>query len=180
MPKSRERDRAVITPRGLSRVLAAEYIGVSTSFFDQLVAEGKMPRPKHVGSRRIWDRWAVDNAFEDLGMQEMSPLEIWKANEAAETTAKPSHFFLMTEEQYRDEILSRKMDKRGRHPMRELYSQRDRDVAHNEIKGAGIGTHERLEVRRYATMTKDEDRFLSWRITEAGVAAVQVELATAP
>jgi hypothetical protein len=148
------------------------------SFFDQLVAEGKMPRPKHVGSRRIWGRWAVDDAFEDLGMQEMNPLEIWKAKTSDEDTATPSHFFLMTEHQYRDEILSRKMDKRERHAMRELYSQRGRDVAHNAVKGAGIGTHERLEVRGYVTVTKDGDRFLSWRITETGVAAVEAGLAS--
>jgi predicted DNA-binding transcriptional regulator AlpA len=53
-------------PRGLRRTLAAEYIGVSLSLFDRLVAEGQMPGPKRVHGRTIWDRVAVDLAFDVL------------------------------------------------------------------------------------------------------------------
>jgi hypothetical protein len=42
------------------------YIGVSPSLFDQMVADGRMPGPKVVNSRTIWDRWALDRAFETL------------------------------------------------------------------------------------------------------------------
>jgi excisionase family DNA binding protein len=52
--------------RGLSRVQAAEYVGVSPSTFDELVASGRMPRPRTVKSRIIWDRWELDEAFETL------------------------------------------------------------------------------------------------------------------
>lgn len=50
-------------PRGLSRMEAARYVGVSATLFDQMVKEGAMPRPKHVRARRVWDRNALDMAF---------------------------------------------------------------------------------------------------------------------
>ena len=40
---------------GMSAEEAAISISVSVSFFLKMVAEGKMPRPYIVGSRRIWD-----------------------------------------------------------------------------------------------------------------------------
>jgi len=52
--------------RGLSRVQAAEYVGISPSKFDQLVADGRMPGPKHIDGRRVWDRRALDFAFDAL------------------------------------------------------------------------------------------------------------------
>ncbi len=38
-------DAAAINPRGLSRVEAAHYIGVSPSLFDAMVKDGRMPQP---------------------------------------------------------------------------------------------------------------------------------------
>lgn len=52
-----------LTPRGLGRELAAAYIGVSPTKFDDLVKDGRMPRPKKMDGRRIWDRVALDSAF---------------------------------------------------------------------------------------------------------------------
>ncbi len=62
------RPRAVPLPfrRGLNRVEAAGYIGLSPSGFDRLVHEKQMPSPKHVGGRRIWDLRALDLAFDAL------------------------------------------------------------------------------------------------------------------
>lgn len=57
-------------PRGLSREDAARYVGVGTSLFDRLVAEGRMPKPKHIGKRVVWDRFKLDAAFADLGEQD--------------------------------------------------------------------------------------------------------------
>lgn len=54
-------------PRGLSRIEAARYVGVSPGTFDKLVADGLMPRPKRVRSRVIFDREALDLAFSALG-----------------------------------------------------------------------------------------------------------------
>jgi predicted DNA-binding transcriptional regulator AlpA len=52
--------------RGLARDMAASYIDVSSSLFDQLVADGRMPRPKTINSRVVWDRWEIDAAFTAL------------------------------------------------------------------------------------------------------------------
>ena len=52
-----------LAPRGLRRVEAAAYIGVSPSFFDWMISEGLMPRPKRVAGRVIWDRVLLDEAF---------------------------------------------------------------------------------------------------------------------
>lgn len=53
-------------PRGLSREEAARYVGVSTTKFDQMVSDRRMPKPKKIDSRVIWDRIALDAAFSDL------------------------------------------------------------------------------------------------------------------
>jgi predicted DNA-binding transcriptional regulator AlpA len=55
-----------LPPRGLSRVQAAEYIGVSPSLFDQMIADGRMPRPKRINARTVWDRIQLDEAFSSL------------------------------------------------------------------------------------------------------------------
>ena len=53
-------------PRGLRRKLAAEYIGVSQSLWDTMVEAGEMPKPKRFHGRTIWDKIAVDRAFDIL------------------------------------------------------------------------------------------------------------------
>lgn len=55
-----------LPPRGLSRPCAAEYIGVSVGLFDQMVGDGRMPAPKPINSRLVWDRRALDEAFDVL------------------------------------------------------------------------------------------------------------------
>ena len=52
--------------RGLSRVEAAQYIGVGASTFDNMVKEGGMPKPVRIGSRTVWDIHALDTAFDGL------------------------------------------------------------------------------------------------------------------
>lgn len=52
--------------RGLSKDEAAVYVGLSARKFDELVAAGQMPKPKAVGSRRIWDVRSLDAAFDAL------------------------------------------------------------------------------------------------------------------
>ena len=49
-------------PRGLNRLEAARYIGVSPTTFDKLVTDGRMPRPKEIGARRVYDRAQLDSA----------------------------------------------------------------------------------------------------------------------
>ena len=55
-----------LCPRGLSREQAAAYVGVGATKFNQLVEDGRMPPPKHVDGRVIWDRYQLDQAFEAL------------------------------------------------------------------------------------------------------------------
>lgn len=53
-------------PRGLRRLLAAAYIGVSPNHFDVMVYDGRMPQPKRFDNRTVWDKVAVDLAFDVL------------------------------------------------------------------------------------------------------------------
>lgn len=46
-------------PRGLDRKQASAYVNLSTTKFDQLVAEGRLPPPKLIDSRKVWDRLAL-------------------------------------------------------------------------------------------------------------------------
>lgn len=50
-------------PRGLCREDAARYVGVGTTKFEQMTRDGRMPRPKLIDGRRVWDRWELDRAF---------------------------------------------------------------------------------------------------------------------
>jgi predicted DNA-binding transcriptional regulator AlpA len=51
---------------GLSRAEAAEYIGVSTSLFVEMVSDGRMPPAKQINSRKVWMRTKVEKAFAEL------------------------------------------------------------------------------------------------------------------
>jgi hypothetical protein len=51
---------------GLSRAEAAEDIGVSTSLFEEMVADGRMPPAKQINSRKVWMRTKIEKAFADL------------------------------------------------------------------------------------------------------------------
>jgi exosome complex RNA-binding protein Rrp42 (RNase PH superfamily) len=42
------------------------YIGVSPNKFDELVKSGRMPSPKRIDGRKVWDMRALDLAFDDL------------------------------------------------------------------------------------------------------------------
>jgi predicted DNA-binding transcriptional regulator AlpA len=56
-----------LPPRGLNRDAAAQYIGISVGKFDELVADGRMPKPVQIDGRKVWDRKALDLAFDGLG-----------------------------------------------------------------------------------------------------------------
>jgi hypothetical protein len=55
-----------MAPRGLSRDQAAAYLGIGSSLFDRLVADGTLPKPKHLAGRRVWDIRGLDRAFDAL------------------------------------------------------------------------------------------------------------------
>lgn len=65
-PRLLKPDAISYPPRGMSRELAARYIGVSPSLFDIMVRDGRMPPAKEINARRVWDRFAIDQCFEHL------------------------------------------------------------------------------------------------------------------
>ncbi len=71
-----------LPPRGLSRVEAAAYIGVSASLFDEMVRDGRMPKPKRLNARTIWDRKKLDAAFEAIPDGESRSENPWDEDEA--------------------------------------------------------------------------------------------------
>lgn len=64
MPKRPAILPQTLAPRGLSRTEAAAYIGVSPTLFDHLVRDRRMPPPKRINARTVWDRKKLDRAFE--------------------------------------------------------------------------------------------------------------------
>jgi predicted DNA-binding transcriptional regulator AlpA len=71
LPPSRSRP---VPRRGLSRVEASTYLGVSPSKFDELVKDGRMPRPRLIDSRKVWDVYELDMAFDELPRQDSPPI----------------------------------------------------------------------------------------------------------
>lgn len=62
-------------PRGMSREDAAHYIGVGTTKFDEMVADRRMPKPRQIDGRKVWDRVALDIAFTHMPGGEQSETE---------------------------------------------------------------------------------------------------------
>jgi hypothetical protein len=67
--------------RGLDENEAAVYLLRSPSFFRKLVTEGRMPRPRLVGERRIWDVEELDLAFKALPREGGDGEPIFESNE---------------------------------------------------------------------------------------------------
>lgn len=59
----------LVIRRGLSEPEAALYIGLGASKFRQLVAAGRMPRPRVIDGRRVWDVDDLDAAFKSLPLE---------------------------------------------------------------------------------------------------------------
>jgi hypothetical protein len=59
--------------RGLSRIDAALYVGISPSKFDQLVVDGRMPGARRIDGRKVWDVRELDLCFDDLPRDDSGP-----------------------------------------------------------------------------------------------------------
>lgn len=55
--------------RGLSREESAMYIGVGITKFDEMVADGRMPEPRLIDGRKVWDIRALDLGFDELPVE---------------------------------------------------------------------------------------------------------------
>lgn len=59
--------RAASSPRrGLRREEAALYVGVGTTKFDEMVGDGRMPKPVRIDGCVVYDVRALDLAFDAL------------------------------------------------------------------------------------------------------------------
>jgi hypothetical protein len=56
--------RGGIVPRGLRRVDAARYLGISPTHFDKQVRAGNIPKPLERFGVNIWDRAVLDALFD--------------------------------------------------------------------------------------------------------------------
>lgn len=56
--------------RGLSRDEAAMYVGVSAGKFDKMVADRRMPPPRRIDGRKVWDIRSLDVAFDQLPVED--------------------------------------------------------------------------------------------------------------
>ncbi len=68
-----------LPPRGLCREAAARYIGVSPTKFDEMVSDGRMPGAKRIDTRKVWDRAALDRAFDGLPGEGDDDFNPWDA-----------------------------------------------------------------------------------------------------
>jgi hypothetical protein len=58
--------RGGIVPRGLRRVDAARYVGISPTHFDKQVNGGTIPAPLQLFGVNVWDRAALDALFDGV------------------------------------------------------------------------------------------------------------------
>src|SRR4051795_2539989 len=58
-----------LAPRLIKREAAAAYVSVSPTKFDELVRDGRMPRPRCIDRRKAWDTRLLDAAVDDLPIE---------------------------------------------------------------------------------------------------------------
>ena len=58
-----------LAPLGLSRVVASEFVGVGVTKFDLMVEDGRMPKPRRIDGRKVWDRRQLEEAFAELPIE---------------------------------------------------------------------------------------------------------------
>ena len=68
-----------ILRRGLSRVEAAMYLGISPSKFDEMRKDGRIGPAKVIDGRKIFDVWTLDENFDALPDENHDEAEDWTA-----------------------------------------------------------------------------------------------------
>jgi hypothetical protein len=46
------------------------YCGISANLFDRMVADGRMPLPRRIDGRKVWDIRSIDVAFDRLPIED--------------------------------------------------------------------------------------------------------------
>lgn len=59
-------------PRLMDRTTAAKYLGIGITMFDELMAEGIIPRPKKLRSKSLWDRIDLEGVANSLERDDRS------------------------------------------------------------------------------------------------------------
>ena len=72
----RRAEQQRIEPRGLSRVEAAHYLGISPSKFDEMRKDGRVGPARLIDGRKVWDVRDLNVAFEALPL-ESNETEDW-------------------------------------------------------------------------------------------------------
>jgi hypothetical protein len=65
--------------RGLSREESAMYVGVSPSKFDEMRKDGRIGPPRLIDGRKVWDIYALDQAFDAFPVEDAEPDDGWKS-----------------------------------------------------------------------------------------------------
>lgn len=65
--------KATSPRRGLRKLEAAVYVGVTPTKFDEWVSGGRMPKPKRIDGVIVWDMRALDIYFEALPDDDKDP-----------------------------------------------------------------------------------------------------------
>ena len=63
---NRTLERLPLIRRGLKLEDAAAWVGVGRTKFLAMVDDGRMPRPRRIDGRLVWDVRALEIAFDDL------------------------------------------------------------------------------------------------------------------
>jgi predicted DNA-binding transcriptional regulator AlpA len=58
-------------------VQSAAYVGISPTLFDTMVDDGRMPKPKKINTRSVWDRPQLDEYFAALPDENGADLNPW-------------------------------------------------------------------------------------------------------
>lgn len=64
----------VLPKRGLQRLEAAQYVGIGPTKFDEMVQDGRMPPPRRIDGRKVWDIRDLDLAFDGLPLEDSPSL----------------------------------------------------------------------------------------------------------
>jgi predicted DNA-binding transcriptional regulator AlpA len=165
--------------RGLSRTEAAIYVGVSTTKFDQMIVDGRMPKPRRIDARRVWDIRALDQAFDSLpggeDYVERNPwdevyLTVGGSPDARNERNTSIEVKTYTPEEWKQIVCVSPLGKREHAGLGAYYYARNEKLSY--VKGAGINTTERLEARGFISVTERRgDRVPYYRITPEGQAA---------
>lgn len=59
--------------RGLNETEAAVYVGVGVTLFREMVADRRMPKPRAINARRVWDMIMLDAAIDALPVEGEAP-----------------------------------------------------------------------------------------------------------